>query len=102
MKDIYILNFKIGEENHKLRNWEQLTPPEHYETIIETFKDIVCDLCENWKNTNFDNYYDDMKNYITLIDKLYELMRYDNEQSEIIIFYDYPNERFIIEKQIDM
>ena len=102
MKDIYILNFKIGEENHKLKNWEQLTPSEHYETIIETFKDIVVDLCNNWKNTNFDNYYEDMKNYITLIDKLYELMRYDNEQSEIIIFYDYTNERFVIEKQIDM
>lgn len=102
MKDIYVLNFKIGEESHKLRNWEQLTPCENYQTIIETFKDIVVDLCDRWKNTNFDNYYEEMKDYMQLIDKLYELMKYDNEESEIIIFYDYTNERFVIEKQIEM
>ena len=101
-KDIYVLNFKIGEEKHKLKNWEQLTPSENYKTIIETFKDIVCDLCEKWKDTNYDNYYDDMKSYITLIDKIYYLMEYDEDQSEIIIFYDNTNECFVIEKQLDI
>ena len=102
MKDIYILNFKIGEENHKLKNWEQLTLSENYQTAIKTLKNIVIDLCNKWKNTNFDNYYEEMKDYMTLIDKLYELMKYDNEESEIIILYDYTNERFVIEKQIEI
>ena len=61
---IYIVNFKLGENEKQLRNWEQQTQADYCEKIIDTYKEQLDTCFEEWKKTNYDNYFEEMKDYI--------------------------------------
>lgn len=100
--ETYVVNFKLGEKEKYARNWEQQTQADYCEKIIDMYKKQLDTCFEEWKKTDYDNYFEEMKDYIKLIDKIKNVAYNSEEPTKIIIYYDYNYERFIIEKQIEM
>lgn len=100
--ETYVVNFKLGEREKQVRNWEQQTQADYCEKIIDIYKELLDKCFEEWKKTNYDNYFEEMKDYIKLIDKIKNVAYNSEEPTKIKIYYDYNYERFIIEKQIDL
>ena len=100
--ETYVINFKLGEREKQARNWEQQTQADYCEKIIDIYKELLDKCFGEWKKTNYDNYFEEMKDYIKLIDKIKNVAYNLEEPIKIKIYYDYNYERFIIEKQIDM
>lgn len=100
--ETYVVNFKLGEREKQARNWEQQTQADYCEKIIDIYKELLDKCFGEWKKTNYDNYFEEMKDYIKLIDKIKNVAYNLEEPIKIKIYYDYNYERFIIEKQIDL
>ena len=101
MVSIKVLDFKLGEEEHRRRNWEVMFSSQPISAIIDYYKNEIESLVGEWKRTNYDNYFDDLRADVEVVDKLYDIMGRDYK-GDVVILYDYNSERYIIEKQIEL
>lgn len=101
MVSIKVLDFKLGEEEHRRRNWEVMFSSQPILEIIDYYKNEVESLVGEWKRTNYDNYFDDLRADVEVVDALYDILWRDYK-GDVVILYDYNSERYIIEKQIEL
>ena len=96
-----IIDFKLSNEEHEKRNFEKQTESLKIDLIIDFFQDNLKELMQDYINTTFDTTFDTIKQYMDLLDKLY-MLKQQNYNNNVIVFYDYNYERFVIEKQQDL
>lgn len=109
--EIKVVDFKLSEEEHQKRNWEQTTEPISIDLAIDFFQHFIVDNANSWNDTNYDNYFEEMLQHSLLVEKLKDIQWADknvnylktyNKVYDVKIFYDYTYETYIIERQIEL
>jgi len=109
--EVKVVDFRLSEEEHQKRNWEQATQEMTIEETIEFYKKIIVENCQEWNKTNYDNYFEEMVEMILLVEKLKDIEWADNnvdylktykKKYKVKTFYDYTYECYLIERQIEL